>query len=604
MCGAAAVYGRVVGCSFQTHWDDNVYILNNVASQGFSWEHIRAVFSIGTNKIGQYNPLSLLSFMLDYSLWGLNPAGYHLTNIIIHTLNGLLVYRLLLRLHGERLIALVAAAIFLLHPVQVESVAWIAERKGLLSLFFLLISWEGYCHYREREKGGGGVSYALSLLAFMFSLMAKTAGVVLPLLLLAYDWCFVKGERRIRLLDKIPFFIASGVFSAIEIYSETPDHGGSLVGYHGGSPLATLYTMLPVFCRYLRLLLWPTGLNIEHMPPVYQTLELKVVAAALLLAVLLFAAVRLYRVDRRLVFWVMFFWIGLLPVSQIVPIFLLMYEHYLYMPIIGAAVLTGAGAVFIRERVGAKWSRLLYGVLALWLLVLSVLSFQRVAVWKDTLTLFSDAAQKSPQSYRVWERLGEVHFSLGNTTAARLALEQSLSIKPDNVIVLWGLGKIYNEAGELEKGYEYSQRLIAKDPAFAPGWETLGDNYRGRGNDRKAEEMYKKALAVQPNAVQVQLKLGKLAIVGRRLDDARMYLNRVEVDGRGWSTDENAYLMTCVESLAGRRDVALAWLEKALERGYRNYVALNTNPELSGIWADPRFTVLMMRYFPDQENRL
>jgi Tfp pilus assembly protein PilF len=599
----AVVYGRLVGFSFQTHWDDNSYILNNLASHGFSWEHIRAAFNITANKIGQYNPLSLLSFMLDYTLWGVNPAGYHLTNIVIHTLNGLLVYHFLLRLHGERLLSLVAAAIFLLHPVQVESVGWISERKGLLSLFFVLLSWEWYCCYRDAEKGRGRLSYAASLIAFSLSLMAKTAGVTLPLVLLIFDWCFGKNERRIRVLDKIPFFVASGVFSAIEIFSESSDQGGSLTEYHGGSPLATFYTMLGVFCRYLRLLVWPSGLNIEHMPPVYRSLEPVVMAAALLLAALFLLGFRLYRADCRLGFWGLFFWIGLLPVSQIVPLFLLMYEHYLYMPIIGAAALVGAGAVFVRDRLGQQRTGILYGILALWLVALSVTSFQRTAVWRDTLTLFSDASQKSPQAYRVWEVLGEVQHYHGNIAESRRSLERSLALKPDNTDVLWALGKLHTDTGELDKGYAYLQRLLTKNPKYARGWATMGEYYRARGDYRKAEEMYNKALAIQPDAVQVLIMLGKLALLERRLDDARSFFSRVEGDGRDWNTDENAYLLTCVESLAGRTDVALAWLERALERGFQDYYTLNTNMELSGIWNNPRFSYLMLKYFPDQENR-
>jgi tetratricopeptide (TPR) repeat protein len=567
-CAAVAVYGRLVTCSFQTHWDDNMYILNNVFAHGFSWENIKGIFTVGAGRIGQYNPLSLLSFMIDYTLWGFNPFGYHLTNIVIHILNGLLVYRLLLRLHGERLLCLMGAAVFLLHPVQVESVGWISERKGLLSLFFVLLSWEWYCRYRAAEQGRGRLQYAVSISAFTLSLMAKTAGVVLPVVLLLYDWCFRKDDIRKRLADKIPFLAVSGVFSAIEIYCDMQSQGSTENKYHGGSPLATFYTMLPVFCRYLRLLVWPSDLNIEHMPRIYKSPEMNVLFAALLLAGLSYLGVRLYRADRRLGFWFMFFWVGLLPVSQIVPTFLIMYEHYLYMPIIGVGVLVGSGAMYVREKLGVQRSGILYGILAAWMLALSVTSFQRTAVWKDTLTL-----------------------------------EHSLSLKSDNADVLWALGKIHTDAGELDKGYEYLQRLFLKNPKYAQGWATLGENYKARGNYRKAEEMYNKALAIQPDAIQVQMMLGKLAILERRLEDARVYLNKVETDKLQWNIEENAYLMVRIESLAGRTEVAMTWLEKALARGYRDYYTLNTNMELAPVWKDPRFSLLMFKYFPDQENR-
>jgi tetratricopeptide (TPR) repeat protein len=603
ICLVAAVYGRLAGYSFQTAWDDNVYIINNAASHGFSWEHVRSVFDIRSSAtIGQFNPLSMLSFMLDFTLWGgLNPEGYHLTNIVIHLLNGLLVYRLLMRLHGERLLALVATAIFLLHPVQVESVGWISERKGLLSLFFLLLSWEGYCRYRKAEPGGGRFAYALSLAAFILSLLAKTAGVVLPLVLLMYDWCYEKKGHRIRLRDKLPYLAVSGVFSAIEIYAGT--HGGSTVGYHGGSPLATFYTMLTVFCRYLRLLVWPAGLNIEHLPPVYRTPEIAVIGAVLLLTLLAGAGYHLFKTDRRLGFWALFFWVGLLPVSQIFPQLLLMYEHYLYMPIIGVGALAGFGAVTLRNRIGIRRAWILYAGIVAWLLALSVTSFQRTAVWKDSLALFTDATAKSPNGFRVWETLGEVYRYLGNNEASRKALERSLQLKPDSTDVLWALAELHTEKGELDKGYDYLQRLFKINPAYVLGWATLGNNYRIRGDYTKAKEMYNKALALQPDALQVLALLGKLAIIEKNFDEARGYFNRIEADPRKWKLAENAYQMVRTEALSGRVDEALAWLEKALYRGYPDYVALNTNLELAPVWNSPRFTYLMQQYFPEEEAR-
>lgn len=600
----AAVYGRLTGYDFQTHWDDNVYILNNAASLGFSWEHVKTVFDVGATKtIGQYNPLSMLSFMMDFTLWkGKNPGGYHLTNIIIHLLNGLLVYHLLFRLHGERLLALVAAAIFLFHPLQVESVAWISERKGLLSLFFMLLSWVGYCRYRNAQSGGGRFAYSISLAAFLLSLLAKTSSIVLPLILLMFDWCFENEQQRIRLLDKAPFFVVAGLFSAIEIFSELPQNGGALVGYHGGSPLATFYTMLTVFCRYLGLMLWPADLNVEHLPPVYRTPNLAVIGAAVLLAGVAAAGVYLFKNNRKLGFWVLFFWVGLLPVSQIIPLRLLMYEHYLYMPLIGAAALVGYGVNRLRDRIGERRSIILYACIGGWLLALAVTAHQRTAVWKDSLALFTDATAKSPEGFVIWANLGEVQHFLGNMEASRVALEKCLTIRPTDANTLWALGELHTERGELDKGAAYLQRLLALDPKYVMGWATLGNNYLARGDYGKAGELYNKALVLQPDALQVIMQLGKLAVLEKRFDAARSYFNTIEADKRRWKLADNAYQMARTESLAGRMDDALAWLEKALDRGYRDYYTLNTNMELAALWNSPRFPYLMQQYFPEEEK--
>ncbi len=594
---ALLVYGRLVGADFQASWDDNVYILNNGVVHGFSWEHIRSAFCIGTGNIGQYNPLALLSFMLDYTFWGLNPGGYHLTNIIIHLLNGLLVYRLITKLHGDRLVSLAAAALFLLHPVQVESVAWISERKGLLSLFFMLIAWERYLVYRAAATDKRGLAYGLSLLCFLLSLLAKTASVVLPVILLSYDWCFASKDKRVFFRDKVPFVVVAVIFAAIEIYAEQPDKGGSLAGYHGGSPLATFFTMLPVFCRYLRLLVWPAGLNIEHWPSVHRAFDLEVAGAILLLAVIFAAGVFLFRRERRLGFWFLFFWVGLLPVSQIVPLFLLMYEHYLYLPIIGFAALAGSGVAFVRSRV--PYPLVITVLLAFWIAALSEVSFQRTAVWRNSLSLFTDSATKSPGAFRVWWVLGGIYRLSGDFPAAQRSYEKSLELNPKSTDVLWELGNMHAERGEFDKGFHYLDRLHAINPTYVKGWDTHGDIHRDRREYAEAEEAYLRVMELQPDAVEVDVSLAALYRLWGRLNQARFFYDQAEQ--HGGNDPINAYRMACVAAMDGREADALKCLEKALQRGYRDYHELATTPELSKLWQSSRFNYLLLQYFPEME---
>lgn len=603
LCAVFLVYGRVMGYGFQTHWDDNVYILNNPSVHGFSWDNIRSAFNFSENKakIHQYNPISLLSFMLDYTLWKANPAGYHFTNIVLHCLNGVLVYRLMLRLQGERLVAVITSALFLLHPVQVESVAWISERKGLLSMLFLLVSWEFYCRFSDGGRGRVA-SYVVSLSAFVVSLMAKTAGVILPVALVLYDICFRNRRLKDSLLDKLPFVAASAFFSLIEVFSEKSLDATAMSGYHGGSPLATFYTMLTVFVRYLKLLVWPTGLNIEHQPTIFRSPELPVIGAAVLLGLIAVGGWLLYKKDRRLGFWVMFFWLCLLPVSQIVPLIQMMYEHYLYVPIIAVGGLIGHGAGRLRDR-GAGFAAGMYALLAVWVVVLSIMSYQRSAVWKDTVTLFSDAAEKSPNAPRVWETLGEVHRYLGNVEESRKSLEKALTLRPGGTDALWALGELHTESGNHEEGQKYLKRLFEINPKYVMGWATLGNNHVAKKEYATARLMYQRALELQPEAIQVNMLLGKLGILEKNFDDARRNFALIEADKRKWNLAENAYQMVRVEAGAGRLEEAFNWLEIALQRGYQDYYQLNTNVELVPLWNNARFAVLMQRYFPDQESR-
>lgn len=588
-----SVYIRTLGHEFQMSWDDNWYIVYNESIQGISWHNLKTVFT--SIYQANYAPLQMISYMLDYSLWGLNPAGFMLTNIIFHTLNGLLLYRLLYNLHGERLLAVVAAAFFLVHPLQVESVAWISCRKNVLSLFFFLLSWDAYRHYRMAETGRGRGAYIASLAAFVLSLMAKSTTLVLPLILVLYDACFLTGERRVRLKDKIPYLVLALVFALVSMHFQNTDfQGGIRMPYHGGSPLATFYTMLTVFCLYLWRLVWPAGLSAIYDPPVHVSPDGAVIAAALVLAALTWGAIRLFRYDRRLSFWFLFFWIGLLPFAQIVPILWLITDRYINVSIIGAAALAGAGAVYLRSRLNPRFAPVLYLSIAVWIAALSLTSFQRVGVWQNSLTLWSDTVAKQPDTRRVWEHYAEALRSFGQVDAARQAYEHVLASDPSNTGMLAGLGDLYTEIGELDKGLELLKRLLEIRPDYVIGWASLGTNYLKRGNAVEAEKAYVHAQSLQPEAWQLMVLMGNLARAQNNAEKARRLYGQAEAKTKG--NAEIAYLLACTEAMAGNMDAALIWLEKALQRGYGGYKSLGDDLQLSALWQDPRFMYLLQRY--------
>lgn len=588
-----AIYARTLGHQFQMSWDDNWYIVYNESIQGFSWQNLKTIFS--TVYQANYAPLQMLSYMLDCSLWGLSPGGFALTNFIFHALNGLLLYRMLYSLHGERLLALVAAAFFLVHPLQVESVAWISCRKNVLSLFFFLLSWEGYRRYRLALAGQGRTAYWGSVAAFLLSLMAKSTTLVLPVILMLYDYCFTEAGQRLWLKDKLPYIVAALVFALISMHFQHTDfQGGIRVPWHGGSPLATFFTMMPVFCLYLWRLVWPAGLNAIYDVPVHISLDGAVLVSGLVLAMVAWGGFRLFRLDRRLGFWFLFFWTGLLPFAQIVPIQWLITDRYINVSIIGAAALAGAGAVYLRNRFGEGGARLWYAVLVLWVAALSVVSFLRVGVWRDSVSLWSDAMARQPDSDKGWAVLGDAYLGAGAPDAARKAFESGLRINPANVEILHGLGDLYTQAGQLEQGYQLLRRLLALRPDYVVGWASLGANYLKRGNVDEAERAYRKALSLQPDAWQVMILLGNLELQRGRATESAANYRQVEAMGRG--NVGTAYGLTCAEALAGNVDAALAWLEKALQRGYGHGRFLADDEQLSALWHDPRFHYLLQRY--------
>lgn len=586
----AVVYGSSLGHDFQGNFDDNWYILFNDAVRGVSWQNIRAAFS--NFYVAHYQPLTIVSYMLDYTLWGLAPVGFHLTNLIIHTINGLLIYRLFRQWYNDRLFALIGSAFFLVHPVQVESVVWVSQRKSLLSMFFLLMAWEWYRRYHEAEPDRTYFPYAASVTAYALSLLSKVMTIVFPLILIPYDHCFCPQKKRLWLKDKIPYVLFATFIVSINIYSEHVEKGIGV--YRGGSPWTMFLTMLPVFCSYLRMLVWPTGLSPIYALTVHHSLDVAVLAAAFVLIAVAVLAVFLYRRDRRLGFWVIFFWIALLPVSNIIPMIFPLHDHHLYLPIMGVAALVGSAAVWLRERLGTGRRKLLYLSLGVPLLALSITSMQRIPVWRDGLSLWSDAVAKEPGSYRTWLSYGdELRFS-GQKVAAREAYERSLKLDPGQADTLESLGELYTDEGELDKGFALLQKLLESNPSFATGWATLGSHYLKRGNYVEAEKAYKQAQLLQPDAWQVLVLLGSLERLQGHLDQARDYYGQVE--SRGQNDAENAYFLACVESADGNTDAALSWLEKALQRGFRDYDKLRSDKQLTPLWKNPRYIYLLQQY--------
>lgn len=453
---AFAVYGRSLAHEF-INWDDPQYVVFNQAITGFSWQHVREAFS--NYYVGNYAPIHIISYMFDYTLWGLRPGGFLFTNIILHSLNSLLWYRMLLRWYGDRLIAYVAACLFLIHPVQVESVVWVSQRKNLLALLFFLIAWDCYCRYRRAFGWKGRAIYAVSVTSFALALLTKSVVVVFPLVLICYDFCFENGQERFRLKDKLPYFFLTAGGVVFAVLSQSQDLNGGRVGYHGGSAWYTLLTMLPVLCRYVLLVVWPTGLSALYSPLLHTSLDGTVIVAVAFLAVIVAGGVALYRRNRRSGFWALLWLIGLLPVLQIIPLNTLISDRYLYFPMLGVSALAGVAVAFLVKRVGERSVRAINAMCASVLILLALLAFMRTDVWKDSLTLWTDAVTKVPESARAWGNLGNAYHLIGAQQEAFDAYRQSLKLYPDNEQILYIIAMMYYDAGDYSGAQVYLKRL-------------------------------------------------------------------------------------------------------------------------------------------------
>ncbi|HTG82122.1 MAG TPA: tetratricopeptide repeat protein [Geobacteraceae bacterium] len=600
-----AVYWQTLGHEFLLTWDDQKYVTDNVAVRGFTWAHLKTAFT--AFYVGNYAPLQIVSYMADYTLWGLRPSGFILTNIVLHALNGLLYYLLVLRLGGRRIWAFFASFIFLLHPVQVESVAWISQRKNLLALLFFLISFLLYTAYRQAGTGEVTTSnsqletqnpkllYVGSIAAFLCALLAKSAAVVLPPLLLLYDHCFVPKERRRRwLADKTPYVLAAGGVAVLAWISQQEELGGGRRGYHGGGPFGTFCTMLPVFVRYLGMLAWPTNLSAIYTPPVKSGADGGVALAALLLALAAAGLFLLYRRRRDLFFWGAAFWVGLAPVAQIVPLVTLMNDRYLYFPMLGGAALVAGGGMAAVERVAVPYRRWLGGALSLVLLVLPLLSFQRSRIWHDSLTLWSDTVAKAPTSPLTNFSLASTHQMNGRPDDAIPYYRRALELDPADRDTLINLSNLYLDKGEPDAALPYIRRLVEDHPNFTGGFLARAHYCFLTGNLPGAEADCLRAVQLEPGNGLALRYLGVTYRLEGKIGPAREAVLRALA--AGGESPELRFELARLDAAAGDNGAALAHLESAFRLGFRDRRTLDACRELDLVRGTPECRRLLETY--------
>jgi protein O-mannosyl-transferase len=585
-----AVFGQSLGHLFLTTWDDNLYITNNPDILGLTSDHIRAAFT--RFYAGNYAPLHIISYMLDYSLWGMNPAGFVGANIALHALNGLLYYRLILKLTENTRLALFSAFIFLLHPVQVESVVWISQRKTVLSMFFFLISLLSYISWREKASKHGFISYAVSILAFICALLSKSVVVILPVVLMLYDICFVPREHRVKWqLDKIPYIAAAVTVGLIALKSQGQNLGGGMVGYLGGSPLTTFYTMLTVFVRYAFMLVWPVNLNILYFPQTRMNIDGAVAASGVLVLLACLGLWRLYRKDKQLFFWAALVIVAILPVAQIVPLITLMNDRYLYFPLLGGAILFAYGCLSCFDRVIGRpvWAGTV--MFCLLLLPLPVLSWQRSQVWHDPLALWADASGKSP-NFCTWAGLGNSLQETGNIKEAKEIYLKAVSSEITSEKNFYDAGVISLEAlADYQKAVQYLQRYVTNFPDAAAGYRFLGIASLQTGNSREGEWALKRSLQLEPDN---GLALRNLGHDYERGGDYPLALTCYQQAlALGGETPELNYDLARLYAVSNRPAEGLAHLEKALRLGYKDTQSVLQDPALNVLRVLPGFQKLL-----------
>jgi Flp pilus assembly protein TadD len=352
--------------------------------------------------------------------------------------------------------------------------------------------------------------------------------------------------------------------------------------------------MLTVLTRYVQLLVWPTGLSALYDPPIRTSIDGTVLLGGAVLAILAVVGVVLYRRQRKLLFWYGLFFIGLLPVSQIVPIVTLMNDRYLYFPMVGASVCFGSLACWVESQSGARRA-LGLALAGSALTALSLLSFSRAGVWKNDLTLWSDAARKTPTHHVALYGWAQALQNSGDLDAARTVYLRILQSNPRHLDTLTHLATLYRSKNMPLMGRPYLLDVTRYYPKLPTGYLDLGMNYYLTGDLAEAEQAFRMALSLQPRSREAATHLGLIALRTKRLEAAREYFQKSV--SLGGSDADLEYNLACVESLSGHPAEALRHLKSSLTLGFRDKGSLASDRDLDPLRALPEFQSLVHSVF-------
>ncbi|MEI7898378.1 MAG: tetratricopeptide repeat protein, partial [bacterium] len=385
------------------NWDDYNYIRDNPLLQDFSLNTIRHLFNFGTFVMGNYHPFTMLSYLAEYHFAGSSPFLYHFDNIILHLFNVALISVLIWKLTGKYYATLIAAALFALHPMRVESVVWAAERKDVLYAFFYLVSIIAYTYYiRSSEKRY--VYYTVSLLVFLFSLLSKGQAVVLPLTFFLVDYWYGKKIDFKSVASKIPFLALSVFFGILAINAQSSSLTSQrLISYTFGERIVfAAYNLV----AYLYKLIYPYDLACYYGYPDESGMKLIYAGALLAVGIMAFVFLR-FRKNKAVMFGTLFFLATIFIVIQLLPVGnAIIADRYTYIPYIGLFFIIALLLDPLLSTGSLKRRRIAGALIGLQLLVFAVASFSQAKTWKNNETLWLRAIDNEPEQGMPYNNLG------------------------------------------------------------------------------------------------------------------------------------------------------------------------------------------------------
>lgn len=479
-------------------------------------------------------PIRTVSLMLDYKVFGRNPEGYHLQNIFWHLSNTVLLYFFALRIKGRKF-AFIVSILFASHPIHVESVANISNRKDLLLFFFMLSSLLLYI----RSYDSHGLRKILLIcgasLAFVLALLSKQGAVVLPLIIIAYELYFVPEREKRLFLCNILYF--SPLILLFLLYGL--QYVGPVIRQFALSHVSysdVLFTSIKSTGYYCQLLLWPVNLSADHVIDTSKTIiELRAIISLLILAAILWLIVKTRWSAPLVSFGLLWFIINLLPVSNLIPgtAGFFVAERYMYVPSAGFIIVSGT----LFSKASAHWKR---GATALFLGVIFFFSLNTVnrnTIWRNDLVLWKDTLKKDPDSLLAKINMGDIYRSNDMPEKAIPYYKGVLIRLPSDPGIRNNLGLAYMKLGRYDEAMLEYEKVLQVDPDFSPSLYGLAEIYTLKGRYNDAVKLYEKILDIKDYnrrvsvllKSKVHLQLGmlysKMGLKKEALEELKMFVS-------------------------------------------------------------------------------